>query len=178
MNKYNFWDILNIWEKWENSKDEYIKKWYSSWLEWRIDIMKKSWIKFDFWYKKEIETRDVLHFRVWAFNKILEYYKKYLNWNWNNYLKIKETQINYYEEIYTRNKEKIDDIINNMPEEINFIWWERKWNIILTEWHHRAIAISRALKRWMNLGDIKLNLYYHPLDDKWLIKSIDYIDLQ
>lgn len=65
--------------------------------------------------------------------------------------------------------------MNNMPKEINFIAWERNWEYILTEWHHRAIAIARLLKKWEELNNIKINLYYHPIISEELIKNIDFI---
>ena len=74
-------------------------------------------------------------------------------------------------------KKKIDEIINNLPREINFIAWERNGEYILTEWHHRSISIARILKRWWKIKNVKINLYYHPLNSNEKIENIDYINL-
>lgn len=175
LNTYSLDDILDIWEKDEKDLHDYKEKWYSSWREWRIDKMNKHWVKIDKWYKKSITVQDVLKFRVWTFPSISNFFVSYLNWNPNNYLKIEQTKIEYFEEIYSRNKEKINAIMQNPPREINFIGWERNWEYILTEWHHRAIALARLFKQWCDISNIKINLYYHPVISENPIKNIDYI---
>ena len=65
--------------------------------------------------------------------------------------------------------------MQNPPREINFIGWERNWEYILTEWHHRAIALARLFKQWCDISNIKINLYYHPVISENPIKNIDYI---
>lgn len=177
MESYTLNEILDVWEKDEQDFHDFEEKWYKTWREWRIDKMNTHWVKIGKWYKKEIKSECVFGFRVWAFPKIFQFFKIFLNWDWNNYLNIDETKIKRYEEIYTINKEKIDSIIANFPREVNFIAWERYWEYILTEWHHRAIAIARILKNWWNLDEnVKLNLYYHPVLEKQQVKNIDFLD--
>lgn len=179
---YTLENIFAIWKEAEKSwKDKwlYISKGFTNWDDWR----KFQLNKYDFnyqndWYKKDIIAEEILNFRVGAFKTMYSYFWNYLENNGNNYLKIEETKVINYEKLFLKNKEKIENIINNFPQEINFIWWKRNNEIILLEWHHRAIAIARILNNWWQIDkNIKLNLYYHPILAETKIKNIDFLDL-
>ncbi len=158
----------DIWKKWRESEagfweNLYRGKEFDTWEEWRRTYTKKLNLENKKWGLHSITPKELLNFQCGAFIGWIDASKEAKSRYFKDLIKTSVFQKN----------NKIKNIKEKIPKEINLIGFKKGENIFIFEGNHRCIAISQLLVEKKEI-ESKIYISLTSIDEKNNYPFIDY----